>query len=120
MAAYALWTGILLLLTSVVAVSLSKPTPTAFIPGILGFLIGLSATVAERNPQAQRQTTLIALGLALLAFLGSLRAVPTIWAVLNGDTAGQPVATLAQFAVLVFTGFFLVRGLRWWRSSRPR
>lgn len=114
----ALWTGILLILVSTIAVAASKPTPTAFIPGGLGLLIALLGIVGEKNPRLRRHAMHTALGLAVLGILGSLRGVPAFLTLLGGGSVERPVATMAQFATLFICLGFVVRGVQSFLEAR--
>lgn len=118
MTARALWTGVLLIITSMAAVIAAGPTPTAFIPAGIGLIMGILAIVGERNPAARKNAMHVALALAALGFLGSLRVLPDVPALLSGGSLERPVASLAQLAMLVFTGIFLFHGVRSFIDAR--
>lgn len=116
MPARALWTGIFLIIISALAVAVSQPSPTAFIPGVLGLVIAILGIVADKNPALQKNAINVAL--ALLGFLGSLRAIPDFITLLGGGSLERPVATMAQLATLVISLAFLLRGLAWFLQAR--
>jgi len=118
MPARALWTGIFLIIISALAVAVSQPSPTAFIPGVLGLVIAILGIVADKNPALQKNAINVALALALLGFLGSLRAIPDFITLLGGGSLERPVATMAQLATLVISLAFLLRGLAWFLQAR--
>ncbi|WP_018466582.1 hypothetical protein [Calidithermus timidus] len=120
MTARALWTGILLILVSTIAIVASKPTPTAFIPGTLGLLIALLGIVGDKTPTLRRPAMNAALGLATLGILGSLRGVPDFLTLLGGGSVGHPVATMAQFATLFICLGFVVRGAQAFLEARRK
>lgn len=95
----------------------SKPTPTALIPGILGLLIALMGIWADKNPARARLALGVALGLALLGLVGSLRGVPEFIILLRGGTVERPVATMAQFATVFICLGFVVR---WFAEGRRK
>lgn len=118
MTARALWTGILLILVSTVAVTAAKPTPTAFIPGALGLLIALLGIVGDKTPALRRPAMNAALGLAVLGILGSLRGVPDFLTLLGGGSVERPVATMAQFATIFICLGFVVRWVQGFLEAR--
>lgn len=118
MTARALWTGILLILVSVIAVTASQPTPTAFIPGALGLLIALLGIAGDKTPALQRPAMNAALGLAVLGILGSLRGVPDFLTLLGGGSVERPVATMAQFATIFICLGFVVRWVQGFLEAR--
>lgn len=109
--ARALWTGVFLILVSTLAVVGSKLTPTALIPGILGLLIALMGIWADKTPSQKPLAMNIALGLAVLGILGSLRGIPDFITILGGGTVERPVATMAQFATVFICLAFSIRWL---------
>lgn len=115
--ARALWTGVFLILVSTLAVMSSSLTPTALIPGALGLVIALLGIWADKNPTQKPLAMNIALGLAVLGILGSLRGIPDFITILGGGTVERPVATMAQFAtVFICLGFTI----RWFVESRRK
>lgn len=120
MTARALWTGILLILVSTIAVVASKPTPTAFIPGILGLLIALLGIVGEKNPGLRRHAMHAALGLAALGILGSMRAIPDFLTLLGGGSVERPLASMAQFATLFICLGLVARGVQSFLEARRK
>ncbi len=120
MTARALWTGILLILVSLVAVTAAKPTPTAFIPGALGLSIALLGIVGHKNPALRRHAMHAALGLAVLGILGSLRGVPDFLTLLGGGRVERPVAAMAQFATILICLGLVVRGVQSFLEARRR
>lgn len=109
LSARALWTGVFLVLVSTLAVMGSKLTPTALIPGVLGLAIALLGIWADKRPAQARPALNLALGLAVLGMVGSLRSVPDFITLLAGGTVERPVATLAQFATLFICLGFAMR-----------
>ncbi len=109
LSARALWTGVFLVLVSTLAVMGSKLTPTALIPGVLGLAIALLGIWADKRPAQARPALNLALGLAVLGMVGSLRSVPDFITLLTGGTVERPVATLAQFATLFICLGFAMR-----------
>ena len=116
LSARALWTGVFLILVSIIAVSATNLTPTALIPGALGLLIAVLGIVADRNPSSKTLAMNIALGLAMLGILGSLRSIPDFITILTGGTAERPVAAMAQFATVFICLGFITR----WFLDRNR
>lgn len=116
LSARALWTGVFLILISIIAVSATNLTPTALIPGLLGLGIALLGIVADKNPQAKTLAMNVALGLAVLGILGSLRGIPDFITILTGGTAERPVAAMAQFATVFICLGFVTR----WFLERNR
>jgi hypothetical protein len=115
----ALWTGIFLILISIWAVMAEGVRLFALTPGGVGLVIASLGIVAERNPRLRRRALGAALGLALLALLGSLPGVPGSLILLRGGTLPQPVAALTQFATIFICLAFLVRGyLAWGQEQR--
>ena len=115
--ARALWTGVFLILVSTLAVVSTSLTPTALIPGALGLAIALLGIWADKSPTQKPLAMNIALGLAVLGMLGSLRGIPEFISILGGGTVERPVATMAQFAtVFICLGF----AIRWWVESRRK
>ncbi len=109
--ARALWTGVFLVLVSTLAVMGSSLTPTALIPGALGLGIALLGLWADKAPKQKTLAMNIALGLAVLGILGSLRGVPDFITLLGGGTVARPVAAMAQFATVFICLGFAIRWL---------
>jgi hypothetical protein len=107
--ARALWTGVFLILVSTLAVMSTSLTPTALIPGALGLAIALLGIWANRSPAQKNLAMNIALGLAVLGILGSLRGIPGFITILSGGTVERPIAAMAQFATVFICLGFVVR-----------
>jgi len=107
--ARALWTGVFLILVSTLAVMSTSLTPTALIPGALGLTIALLGIWANRSPAQKNLAMNIALGLAVLGILGSLRGIPGFITILSGGTVERPIAAMAQFATVFICLGFVVR-----------
>jgi hypothetical protein len=120
MPARALWTGVLLILVSTLAVMASKFTPTALIPGILGLCIAVLGIIANRNPTLRKHLMHGALGLALLGVLGSLGGLPGFFALLSGGNAERPVAAVAQTSTVLICLGFLSRGIGSFIAARRK
>lgn len=116
LSARALWTGVFLILVSIIAVTATSLTPTALIPGVVGLAIAVLGIVADRNPSSKTLTMNIALGFAVLAILGSLRGIPDFITILTGGTVERPVAAMAQFATAFICLGFVTR----WFLDRNR
>jgi len=116
----ALWTGIFLILISIWAVMAEGVTLTALGPGAVGLLIAVLGIVAERAAGVRVRAINAALGLALLALLGSLPGIPGFITLLRGGTVPDPIAALTQFATIFICLAFLVRGYVAWTQGRRK
>lgn len=120
MPARALWTGVFLILISIFAIMIPKPSPSAVIPGALGSLIALLGIVANANQKARRHAIHAALVLAVIGMLGALPAVPDFIALLRGAQVERPVEVMAQFATVFICLAFVVRGVQSFIEARRK
>ena len=89
---------------------------TALIPAAFGLAIALSGLVA-RDERKRKHAMHAAVVLALLGFLGSIRGVLQIGALLDG-TAARPAAVVAQTTMAALTFGYIVMAVRSFIQAR--
>ena len=93
---------------------------TALIPAAFGLAIALAGLLA-RDPGKRKHAMHAAVVVALLGFLGSVRGVLQIGALLDG-TAARPAAVISQTIMAVLTLGYIVMAVRSFiqaRANRP-
>ena len=94
---------------------------TALIPAILGAVLALLGFVGLRGGAARRHAMHGVAVVALLGILGSLRAVPSLVALLSGGLVERPVAVIAQVLTIVLCGVLLALAVQSFvRARRSR
>jgi hypothetical protein len=89
---------------------------TALIPAAFGLLIAVSGLIA-RDERRRKHAMHAAVAVALLGFLGSIRGVLQIGALLDG-TAARPAAIVSQTLMAVMTLGYLVVAVRSFVNAR--
>lgn len=85
---------------------------TALIPAFFGVMFLLIGVVAQKQNAWHRPLILIAVGLALLAFLGASGGLVKTAALLAGEDVERPAAALEQAISAVLCAGFLVTFLK--------
>ena len=112
MATTAIWFGLALILLGVGGwAATGAESPTALIPAAFGLILAVVGFLARDH--ARRKLMMhIAVVVGLLGFLGSVRGLAKIGAVIAGDAVERPAAVVSQSIMavlcLVFT-FLCVR-----------
>ena len=89
---------------------------TALIPSAFGALLALAGVIA-RDPGKRKHAMHAAVVVALLGFLGSVRGLLQIGALLAG-TAARPAAVISQSIMAVLTLVYIVMAVRSFISAR--
>jgi uncharacterized membrane protein len=89
---------------------------TALIPAAFGVVLVLTGVIA-RNERARKHAMHAAVIVALLGFLGSMRGVMQIGALLDG-TAARPGAVVSQTIMAVLTLGYIVMAVRSFVQAR--
>ena len=89
---------------------------TALIPAAFGVVIAIMGAIA-RSPGARKHAMHAAVAIALLGFLGSVRGLLQIGAVLDG-TAARPAAVISQSIMAVLTLVYIVLAVRSFVEAR--
>ena len=89
---------------------------TALIPAAFGVVITLAGQVA-RDPGKRKHAMHAAVLVALLGFLGSVRGVLQIGALIDG-TAARPAAVVSQTIMAVLTLGYIVMAVRSFVQAR--
>jgi len=92
-------------------------SPTALIPAAFGVLLLISGAIA-RNPEKRKMAMHIAVVVGLLGFLGSVRGLTKLGAVLGGGDVARPQAVIAQSIMAIVTGIFTVLCVRSFIAAR--
>jgi len=89
---------------------------TALIPAAFGLVIALAGLIA-RDDRKRKHAMHAAVAVALLGFLGSIRGVLQIGALLDG-TAPRPAAVVSQTIMAVLTLGYIVMAVRSFVQAR--
>lgn len=89
---------------------------TALIPAAFGLVIALAGVLA-RDDRMRKHAMHAAVLVALVGFLGSIRGVLQIGALLDG-TAARPAAVVSQTIMAVLTLGYIVMAVRSFISAR--
>lgn len=89
---------------------------TALIPAAFGLVIALAGLVA-RDEGKRKHAMHAAVAVALLGFLGSVRGLMQIGAVLDG-TAARPAAVVSQAVMALLTLAYIVLAVRSFVAAR--
>ena len=90
---------------------------TALIPAFFGVLFA-TLGLLSRDPRRRKLGMNLAVGLALLGFLGSARGIPSVFALAVGGEVARPAAAVAQSAMAVLCGAFLILAIRFFIVAR--
>ncbi len=94
-----------------------RTSPTALIPAAIGLLLLVCGWLARREA-LRRHAMHAAAVLALIGFLGPMRALPQLPALLAGQPLAHRAAVIDQMAMLVLCGVFLVLCIRSFVAAR--
>jgi len=89
---------------------------TALIPAAFGLVIGLAGVMA-RDERKRMHAMHAAVVVALLGFLGSVRGLSQIGALVDG-TAARPAAVVSQAIMAVLTLAYIVMAVRSFVAAR--
>jgi len=89
---------------------------TALIPAAFGVVFTLAGVIA-RDERARKHAMHVAVAIALLGFLGSVRGLLQLDDVFNG-TAARPAAVVAQSIMAVLTLGYVALGVRSFVNAR--
>ena len=81
---------------------------TALIPSVFGLLLVIFGAMAQ-NPERRKMAMHIAVAVAMIAFLGSIRGLPAFLQLLGGNEVERPTAAVVQ-VVTALLGFLVVAG----------
>ncbi|MBW3636510.1 MAG: hypothetical protein KY445_08610 [Armatimonadetes bacterium] len=84
----------------------SSPSPTAFIPSLVGIFI-IAFGLAAKSPSRRKAAMHGAAGFALLGLLGSLMGARKWPALLSGGDVDRPLATWEQLLMFLICTVFL-------------
>lgn len=90
---------------------------TALIPLAFGLLLLICGVLARREP-LRRHAMHAAAVLGLLGFLGPLRVLPQMLALLGGDAVPHRAAVLDQLVMMIVCGVFLALCIRSFVAAR--
>lgn len=92
-------------------------SPTALIPSFFGILLAVLGFVAQ-NPARRKMAMHIAVMVALVGFIGSVRGLVTAVLMLTGEPAARPVAAISQAIMAILTLTFTVMCVRSFINAR--
>lgn len=92
-------------------------SPTALIPSFFGIVLAALGFVG-RNPARRKMAMHIAVVVALLGFIGSVRGLGTAVLMLTGQPAARPVAAVSQAIMAILTLMFTVMCVRSFINAR--
>ena len=107
MANIALAFGLCLVILGVVGYTLTgSESPTALIPAVFGIVLGATGLMG-RDPGKRKLAMHIAAAVGLLGFLGSVRGLSKIGAVMAGEPVERPAAVISQSLMAVLCLVFV-------------
>ena len=89
---------------------------TALIPAAFGVVLALAGWVAKEE-RRRKHAMHVAVAIALLGFLGSVRGLVQIGDAFAG-TAERPAAVISQSIMAILTGVYLVMAIRSFMAAR--
>lgn len=111
--------AVLLFLLGVVGYIITgQESITALIPAALGVLLGLCAAWAWAMPSWRKHAMHVAMVLALLGVLGTLRAIGPLVTLLTGGQVERPAAVIAQVIMLALAAAYLALGIKSFIDAR--
>ena len=112
-------TGILLFLLGPIFFALGgeHKSFTAFIPSIFGIALIVCGALAT-TPKATKMAMHIAVVVAFLGLLGSLRFVSKWPSLLSGGDLSTKLGPLSGLLLFLLCGFFVVRSVMWFLGNR--
>ena len=108
----------LIVIGGVAFVGSGADSVTALIPAVLGAVLVLLALLADRQPERRSTWAHAALGVALVALLGSASRLGDLPDLVAGNDVELPWATGANAAVTVVLVAYLVAAIRSFRAAR--
>jgi hypothetical protein len=110
--------GILFLVLGIAGYLLSgAESVTALIPAFLGAVFLLAGWLAQRE-HLRKHVMHVAVALGLLAFLGTVRALPKVFAMLGGETVDRPAAVVSQALMAVLSLAYVALGVKSFIDAR--
>jgi hypothetical protein len=91
--------------------------PTALIPAVLGAVLAICAALA-RNAKVRMHAMHVAVLVALLGFVGSIRGALQLPALFAGQTVARPLAVASQSATAVLCLAYVVVAVRSFIQAR--
>lgn len=112
-------TGVLLFLLGPIffAMGGEHKSPTAFIPSIFGIALIACGALAT-TPKATKMAMHIAVVVAFLGLLGSMRFVSKWPALFAGGALANNLGALSGLLLFLLCGFFVVRSVLWFLGNR--
>jgi hypothetical protein len=106
--------GLLLTLLGIGAYLYTRGTSiTALLPAVVGVILLICGGIALSRPELNRTVMHVAVAVALLAALGSLRVFTLL-----GDPDAPQTAIVSQLAMLVLCGGYVALGVRSFIQAR--
>ncbi len=108
----------LLILTGLVAYFVSGTSSfTAFIPSILGLVIGLLTIAAQAKPNLSKH---LMHGVAVVAVLGAVGSLQRVVPALMGGEIALPIAFAAQVVTAVLCVWLIMTAVKSFRAARGK
>ena len=118
MAQFTLVVGLILVVLGLGAYfGTGRTSATALIPSMVGLLLAIFGAMA-RNPARRKTAMHIAVAVALIAFLGSIRGLPALMSLLSGSEVERPVAAVVQVITALLTLLVVAGGVRSFVQAR--
>ncbi|MBD3160514.1 MAG: hypothetical protein GF346_00210 [Candidatus Eisenbacteria bacterium] len=112
MAGFTLTIGVVLIVLGVGSyLGTGRESATALIPSAIGLVLAILGGIA-RNPDRSKPAMHIAVGVAMVAFLGTIRGVPPFLRLMAGEEVDRPVAAVFQVITAVLTLLIVAGGVR--------
>jgi preprotein translocase subunit Sss1 len=110
--------GVILLALGIVGyVASDMASPTALIPAFFGFVLsGLG--YYGRHEHTSKTAMHLAMGVALVGILGSVRGLWGLAAMVSGGVVERPVAVVSQSVMAVVLIWYLMKGIQSFRQAR--
>ncbi len=112
-------TGVLLFLLGPIFFALGgeHKSPTAFIPSIFGLALIVCGAMSS-TPAKTKMAMHIAVVVAFLGLLGSMRFVSKWPSLFAGGALANNLGALSGFLLFLLCGFFVVRSVLWFLGNR--
>ena len=110
---------VLIVLGAIGYVATDMVSPTALIPAVFGLVL-LALGFYGRSEKSRRIAMHLAMGIALVGILGTMRGLVQLPAALSGGDVARPAAVIAQGVMALLLIVYLGLGIRSFANARRR
>ncbi|HDS74543.1 MAG TPA: hypothetical protein ENN56_03290 [Firmicutes bacterium] len=120
MARFTVIIGIMLIALGVLGYSMTgRESVTALIPAFFGLPLGVLGWIGLQ-PERVKLTMHIAVVMALIGLIGSVRGIPAFVEMMSGGEVARPGAAVAQTLMALICGVYVVASIRSFVQARLR